>query len=97
MKKITFKWASTVLSAVLFFALIASCKKETDEPVLFDAKALRELTGLPLLGTVSRKMEDSLKLKMKKDLRRFIVAASSLFVAYGAGIGLLMFLGLRGA
>ncbi len=66
-------------------------------PVLFDARALRELTGLPLLGTVSRKVEDSLKLKRKKDLRRFIVAASSLFVAYGAGIGLLVFVGLRGA
>ena len=64
-------------------------------PVLFDARALRELTGLPLLGTVSRKMEESLKRKVKKDLRRFIVAASSLFVAYGAGIGLLVFLGLR--
>ena len=64
-------------------------------PVLFDARALRELTGLPLLGTVSRKMEESSKRKMKKDLRRFIVAASSLFVAYGAGIGLLVFLGLR--
>ena len=66
-------------------------------PILFDARALRDLTGLPLLGTVSRKVEESLKLKMKKDLRRFSVAASSLFVAYGAGIGLLVFLGLRSA
>ncbi len=66
-------------------------------PVLFDARALREITGLPLLGTVSRKMEESLKLKMKKDLRRFIAATGSLFVAYGAGIGLLVFLGLRSA
>ncbi len=38
MKKITFKWASAALSAVLFFALISSCKKDTDEPILFDAK-----------------------------------------------------------
>ena len=64
-------------------------------PVLFDARALRELTGLPLLGTVSRKMEDSLKHKEKKAMRRFIAAAGSLFAAYGAGIALLVFLSFR--
>ena len=65
-------------------------------PVFFDARALRELTGLPLLGTVSRKMEEALKLKEKKSLRRFIAAAGSLFVAYAAGIGFLVFLTFRG-
>lgn len=66
-------------------------------PVLFDAKALRELTGLPLLGTVSRKVDESSKRKEKRDLRRFVAATGSLFVAYGAGIALLVFLSLRSA
>ena len=64
-------------------------------PVFFDARALRELTGLPLLGTVSRRLEDSVKHKEKKDLTRFIAAAGSLFAAYGAGIALLVFLSFR--
>ncbi|MFT3847185.1 MAG: hypothetical protein QM739_00475 [Propionivibrio sp.] len=66
-------------------------------PVLFDAKALRELTGLPLLGTISKNVDEPLKRKEKKDLRRFVAVTGSLFAAYGAGIALLVFLSFRTA
>ena len=39
MKKITFKWVTTAFIAVSLITLIASCKEDTSEPVLFDAKA----------------------------------------------------------
>jgi len=81
------------LAAGLFVPFAASQIR----PVFFDARALREVTGLPLLGTVSKRIEDSAKLAEKKDFRRFIAAFASLVAAYGAGIALLFFLTIRTA
>jgi polysaccharide chain length determinant protein (PEP-CTERM system associated) len=58
-------------------------------PVFFIAHNLREVTSLPLLGTVSKKVDEIAKVKEKRDLRRFIAAFASLVGAYGAGIALL--------
>ena len=66
-------------------------------PVFFDARSLREATGMPLLGTISKRMDNSLKDKLKRDLKRFIAAVAALFAAYGAGIALLMLLSVRTA
>ena len=66
-------------------------------PVFFDARALREATGLPLLGTVSKRLEDSQKLKISKEFRRFIAATIALLCAYGGGMVLLFVLTIRTA
>lgn len=81
------------LAAGLFVPFAASQIR----PVFFDARALREVTGLPLLGTVSKKIEEASKLQEKKDFRRFIAALASLFGVYGAGIALLFIFTVRTA
>jgi polysaccharide chain length determinant protein (PEP-CTERM system associated) len=59
-------------------------------PVFFDARSLREVTGLPLLGSVSKEVGDASKHEEKKDFRRFVAATASLVGVYGAGIALLL-------
>jgi polysaccharide chain length determinant protein (PEP-CTERM system associated) len=66
-------------------------------PVFFDARALRELTGLPLLGIVSKKIPDADVVKEKIRLRLFIVGVLALLVAYGAGMLLMIYLSARAA
>jgi polysaccharide chain length determinant protein (PEP-CTERM system associated) len=66
-------------------------------PVFFDARALREATGLPLLGTVSKRLEEMAKFNEKRDFRRFMAAFASLLGAYAAGIALLFVLTIRTA
>lgn len=66
-------------------------------PVFFVARELREATGLPLLGIVSRNVGDESRLKDRKDFRRFIVALASFVGAYGAGIALLFVFTIRTA
>lgn len=81
------------LGAGLFVAFAASQIR----PVFFDAKNLREVTGLPLLGTVSLIPNEARRLKERSSLRRFLAATAGLFVAYGAGIAALLFLSQRAA
>ena len=66
-------------------------------PVFFNARDLRESTGLPLLGTVSRKIGEIEKQKEKSDLRRFIASFVSLVGAYGIGIFMIFLLSIRTA
>jgi len=66
-------------------------------PVFFDARALREASGLPLLGIVSKKVGEASQLQEKKDFRRFIAALASFIGVYGAGIALLFVLTIRTA
>ena len=66
-------------------------------PVFFFARDLREATGLPLLGIVSRNVGEEVKLKEKRDFRRFIAAFASLIGVYGAGIALLFIFAIRTA
>lgn len=66
-------------------------------PVFFDARALREATGLPLLGKVSKRVDDARKRDEKRNFRRFVAAFVSLVGAYAAGIALLFFLTVRTA
>lgn len=66
-------------------------------PVFFDARSLREITGLPLLGLVSKRADDLAKRKERQLLRRFIAAFLSLIGVYGAGIALLFILSARTA
>jgi polysaccharide chain length determinant protein (PEP-CTERM system associated) len=49
-----------------------------------DRKALRELTGLPLLGGVSWVENDEARLRKRKGLMSYLVALGSLIASYGA-------------
>ncbi|MGK2953104.1 MAG: XrtA system polysaccharide chain length determinant [Thiobacillus sp.] len=49
-----------------------------------DRRALRELTGLPLLGAVSRVETDETRRRKRKGLLTYLAALGSLIAAYGA-------------
>lgn len=79
------------LFAGLFSAFVASQVR----PVFFDGKALRDISGLPLLGTVSLIPNEARRLNERKSLRRFLIATAGLIVAYGAGVIALTILSQR--
>jgi len=81
------------LAAGLFVPFAASQIR----PVFFNARDLREAIGLPLLGTVSRTIGETEKLKEKRNLRWFVATFASLVGAYGVGISLVFFLTMRTA
>jgi polysaccharide chain length determinant protein (PEP-CTERM system associated) len=81
------------LAAGLFAAFVASQIR----PVFFEGKSLRDVTGLPLLGTVSLIPNETRRLKERSSLRRFLIATAGLFAAYGTGIAALLFLSQRAA
>ncbi len=66
-------------------------------PVFFDARSLREATGLPLLGRVSKIVDEAVKRNERRNLRRFIAATASLLAAYAAGVSVLFFFSMRAA
>lgn len=81
------------LAAGLFAAFVASQIR----PVFFEGKALRDFTGLPLIGTVSMIPNQARQQKERRSLRRFLFATAGLVVAYGLGIAALTFLSQRAA
>ncbi|MBI2278433.1 MAG: chain length-determining protein [Dechloromonas sp.] len=81
------------LAAGLFTAFVASQIR----PVFFEGKSLRDVTGLPVLGTVSLISNETRRIKERASLRRFVAATAGLVVAYGAGIAALTLLSQRAA
>lgn len=81
------------IAAGLFAAFAASQLR----PVFFEGKSLREISGLPLLGTVSLIPNEARRIKERASLRRFLAATAGLVIAYGAGIAALTFLSQRAA
>ncbi|MDR1996216.1 XrtA system polysaccharide chain length determinant [Azonexus sp.] len=79
------------LASGLFTAFVASQIR----PVFFDGNSLREATGLPILGTVSLVRSEVRRLKERSTLRRFLLATTGLFAAYGAGMAVLFILSQR--
>ncbi len=77
-----------------FFAPFAASQIR---PVFFDARALREVSGLPLLGIVSKKVGDTEIAKHKRGVHQFIAVFSLFLLAYGAGIALLFIITSRTA
>jgi uncharacterized protein involved in exopolysaccharide biosynthesis len=59
--------------------------------VFFDARSLRDVAGLPLLGVVTMVINDALRAREKSDLRKFVVASSGLVGVFIAGIAVLAF------
>lgn len=65
-------------------------------PTVMDSRTLRDLTGLPLLGSVSMIASDETKRLERRDLMRFAGGAAGLLGSYGAAM-LLLFLTARSA
>lgn len=61
-------------------------------PVFFEGQTLREVTGLPLIGTVTQVPSEARQKKERASLRRFLLATAGLVVAYGVGITALTFI-----
>ena len=71
--------------AGVFIAFAASQLR----PVFHDSRSLRTVLGLPLLGVVTKVMNDATLRRRRADLRRFVVASSGLVGLFVAGIMLL--------
>jgi len=54
--------------------------------VFYDARSLREAVGLPLVGVVSRVMDDSAAQQEKSDLKKFLGASGGLVATFVAGM-----------
>jgi polysaccharide chain length determinant protein (PEP-CTERM system associated) len=61
-----------------------------------DRRSLRELTGLPLLGAVSRVETDETRRRKRKGLMAYFAALASLFAAYAAIMVLQLFIARAG-
>ncbi|MFB0935694.1 MAG: Wzz/FepE/Etk N-terminal domain-containing protein [Propionivibrio sp.] len=66
-------------------------------PVFFDAMALRDVSGLPLLGIVSKKVSDVEIARQRRGVHQFVGVFSLFLLAYGAGIALLFIFTTRTA
>ncbi|MEO9041784.1 MAG: XrtA system polysaccharide chain length determinant [Rhodoferax sp.] len=54
--------------------------------VFYDARSLREMAGLPLVGVVSLVMDDADARREKTDLRRFLFGSIGLIAVFAAGM-----------
>jgi polysaccharide chain length determinant protein (PEP-CTERM system associated) len=86
----------TLLLALVAGVAVAFAASQL-RPVFFDARALREACGLPLLGTVSMLTDESTKRRERKDLLRFAAACISFVAVYGAGLLAFFLLSVRTA
>lgn len=77
-------------AAVSFFA-------DQIRPSFADAKALRDATGLPIVGTVSLIVTEPMRRKEKRAVLGFITAFVALLGAYGTAIAFLMLTASRAA
>lgn len=85
------------LVVALLAGLAAAFVVSQVRPVYFDGRALRETTGLPLLGTVSVIASDADLAARKKSMRRFFAAFGGLVVSYASGMLALFFIASRAA
>lgn len=70
------------LLASMAAGVFASFVATQVRPTFTEARSLREMTGLPLLGTVTRYVTQVDKLRERKDKVRFAGGAGSLAIAY---------------
>lgn len=85
------------LLIALFAGLAASFVASQLRQVFFDSRGLREVTGLPLLGTVSLIRSDAAVRLEKGRIRRFFAAFLGLVAAYGSGMLVLALIASRAA
>ena len=77
---------SLALVASLAIGLAGSFAASQLRPTFFDSHTLREVTGLPLLGTVSRIVTPAEKQRERKDLLRFFGGLGGFVGIYGLAI-----------
>lgn len=70
------------LGAGLFAAFLSSQM----HAVFFDARSLRDVVGLPLLGVVTLVMDSGAALQEKSDLKKFLGASGALLSFFAAGM-----------
>ncbi len=66
-------------------------------PTFFDQRALRDATGLPVLGSVSMIIGDAQKRRERRGLIGFLSGTFALVGSYSAGLLVLLFLSTRAA
>jgi hypothetical protein len=64
-------------------------------PTFFDGRALREITGMPVLGSVSRMVSEKSRLAARRSSMRFAAGAVALFAVYAATFVTLEFLSVK--
>lgn len=74
------------LLAALAAGLAASFVASQIQPAFFDSHSLRDLTGLPLLGVISRRVTPAMRTRERKDLIRVGAALGSLAGVCGLGV-----------
>ena len=79
------------LAAGIATAFVASQLRS----VFFDARTLRDLAGLPLLGVVTLVVSDAARRKEKSNMRKFVFASSGLVGVFILGLVALAFLSGR--
>lgn len=77
---------AAVLFAALGIGLALSFVLAQLKPVVYDVKKLREISGFPVLGGVSRVWSDELRKKKKIEYGGFILASTLLFGSYGVTV-----------
>lgn len=79
---------SLALVASLAIGLAVSFAASQLRPTFFDAHTLREVTGLALLGTVSRIITPANQQKERKDNQRFFIGLGGFAAIYGLAIAI---------
>jgi hypothetical protein len=88
---------SLALLASLASGLAGSFAASQLRPTFFDAHTLREVAGLPLLGTVSKVATSADKQREKKDAFRFSAGLGLFILLYGLAIAVVAIIIFRAA
>ena len=64
-------------------------------PTFLDGRSLRDITGVPVLGSVSMMVSEARKRKERRGLIGFVGGTLALLGSFGAGIFALFLLSLR--
>lgn len=82
--------------AALGAGFLASFLASQIWPTFFDARALRDVTGLPVLGSVSMVMSDARRRRERRGLVGFITGFLAFIAAFGGGFAMFVLSSARG-
>jgi hypothetical protein len=85
---------SLVFAGALLAGLAVALLLSQIRPTFLSQTSLREVTGLPILGSIGMNWTDQQKVRRRRRLYAFAAAVASLFTAYG---GVLVFTVFRQA
>ncbi len=81
--------AAALVAAIGAGAVVAVAVSQL-RPVFHDAHAVRDVSGLPLLGVVTLLPSDAVRRQDRRNHLKFALASGSLVVCFAAGIGLMV-------